>query len=405
MTPQSMESQSDKCSSASSFTSEYSSGPINLPSCSWSDVHVRAKIGNGAFAMVLKVTTARALPPSSTGDNYNDNHQVLALKHVKLGELDSNTGRQAMDDLQEEARILSRLNHPHIVTIVAQGHIPQDDSFFFLMECLQQDNLRSKLCEWRRVQTKLHKMKYLPRLFKRRVLKRLGGGGGTAATNVDEHSKKLSSFPPSLFERLYSIGYRLGQALDYIHQKHIIHNDIKPENVGFDTFGGHVKLFDFGLSRDLSNKSIRGGDDDTSTVLAGSIRYMAPECLLAYPSSFGSDVYAFGILLWELVTLEIPHKDVRDIAGIMDKVVHKEETLSLDGIESTELRNVLQSCWSTEPNNRPNSERLVDNLANILNEMQQRRPNGDEENEHGLDSEKYCYTEMTSTVSSCEYCL
>ena len=120
-------------------------GPLDkLPWCSWNDVHVNAHIGNGAFAMVLKVTRKEELPSSSS--------LPLALKHIKLGELDSMTAKQAAEDLQEEARILSKLDHPNIVAIKAQGHIPQDDSFFFLMEGLHDETLESRLSSWRQQQ-------------------------------------------------------------------------------------------------------------------------------------------------------------------------------------------------------------------------------------------------------------
>src|SRR5262249_24535655 len=90
---------------------------------------------------------------------------------------------------------------------------------------------------------------------------------------------------------------QLLQALAYLHRRGIIHRDLKPDNAlviaNGSTSGGQIKVLDFGLAvaRDTQKES------DT---LAGTLAYMAPEVLMGKPASEASDLYAAGVMAYEM---------------------------------------------------------------------------------------------------------
>jgi eukaryotic-like serine/threonine-protein kinase len=97
------------------------------------------------------------------------------------------------------------------------------------------------------------------------------------------------------FRRRLKIASQVGRALDYIHARKIIHRDIKPENIHLDP-AARVKLVDFGIAKTEGMQLTGAG------FTLGTPYYMAPEQVLGKPLTPQADVYAFGILLFELVT-------------------------------------------------------------------------------------------------------
>ncbi|EGG10087.1 uncharacterized protein MELLADRAFT_33818 [Melampsora larici-populina 98AG31] len=108
---------------------------------------------------------------------------------------------------------------------------------------------------------------------------------------------------------------QLAIVLDYLEYKSILHGDLKPENIliGKD---GYIKLTDFGLSKDLSNKNHR------TNGLIGTSFYLAPEILLGNDYSYSIDWYSLGIIMFEMLTGEPPFKDNHDVFGISKEIIH-----------------------------------------------------------------------------------
>jgi serine/threonine protein kinase len=123
--------------------------------------------------------------------------------------------------------------------------------------------------------------------------------------------------------------------------------------VGFDVHGT-VKIFDLGFARE--EHTIK------PTEVAGSLRYMAPEVARGHGSLLVSDVYSFGILLWEICTLDKPYKHINSREEFMESVVFEEWRHTTSKIPSTTLRKLIKLSWQTDPQARPNFSQIVKKL-------------------------------------------
>jgi eukaryotic-like serine/threonine-protein kinase len=144
-----------------------------------------------------------------------------------------------------------------------------------------------------------------------------------------------------------NIALAIGRALDHIHSRKIIHRDLKPENIHIDS-EGKARLMDFGIAKAEGVQLTRAG------FTLGTPYYMPPEQVLGKPLTPQADVYAFGILLYELVT------GVRPIAGgSVDQIFHAILSEPLDMKPLRELKlpaalNLLiERCTAKQAEQRP----------------------------------------------------
>ncbi len=110
------------------------------------------------------------------------------------------------------------------------------------------------------------------------------------------------------------------QALLYLHRRGILHRDIKPANVLVSS--GGVKLLDFGLSMMRSH----GQQAHTSTT-SGTLAYMAPEVLVGHPASEEADLYAVGVMAFEILAERHPF-DLEDVTSLVNQVIYKTPDIS-----------------------------------------------------------------------------
>jgi serine/threonine protein kinase len=158
--------------------------------------------------------------------------------------------RPAVERLAREAKAASALNHPQIVTV--HEVIRAADDIGIVMELIEGRSLRSFCGEAREV------------------------------------------------SQVMEWGRQIARALSAAHQRHIVHRDIKPENVMVRQ-DGILKVLDFGLARCVDGDG-QTHSGQSSTMLAGTLNYMAPEQTRAEPATSASDVFSLGLVLYELAT-------------------------------------------------------------------------------------------------------
>jgi len=179
---------------------------------------------------------------------------LVAVKRLRL---DKARDRAALRSLRHEATMALELDHPNVVKVL--DFVPGQPSPVMVMEFFPSKNL------------------------KLRLLDRRGD--------------------PLLRTRLKDILLQMAEALRYVHSKEIVHLDIKPENFLLSD-DGQVKLTDFALARRLPSRWM--GLVPGFRRIAGTRSYIAPETLRRRLPDFRTDIYSFGVTLFELLTRRPP---------------------------------------------------------------------------------------------------
>ncbi|MBI3683740.1 MAG: serine/threonine protein kinase [Acidobacteria bacterium] len=144
-----------------------------------------------------------------------------------------------------------------------------------------------------------------------------------------------------------AIALQGARALEYIHSRRIIHRDVKPDNVHIDA-AGRVKLMDFGIAKSHNVALTRAG------FTLGTPYYMAPEQVLGQQLSGQVDVYAFGILLFELLAGRKPIMG-DSIEKVFQQILN--EPLDLEPLRQAgtpaEMVSLVERCTAKQPQLRP----------------------------------------------------
>jgi serine/threonine protein kinase len=205
--------------------------------------------------------------------------RVVALKFLPL---DLCRDRRTLERFRREARAASALNHPNICVI--HDIDEHDGRHFISMELLEGPTLRERIA---------------------------AGPVGTA--------------------ELLEIAEQIADALDAAHSKGIVHRDIKPGNVF--AAAGRVKVLDFGLATlPAAEQSVADPEQPTRTVdprrltspgtVVGTVAYMSPEQARAQPLDARTDLFSFGVLLYELATGRHPFAD-KSLALVHDAILNR----------------------------------------------------------------------------------
>lgn len=142
-------------------------------------------------------------------------------------------------------------------------------------------------------------------------------------------------------------------ALSYLHHRDILHRDLKPANVL--VIDGQVKVLDFGLSAMREHLNHEASEEDTST--AGTITYMAPEIMMGHPATEQSDLYAVGMIAFEIIAGSHPFADT-DVASLINHVLYTTpDTSTLD--VSPELGAIIANLLDKDPASRYRNAREV----------------------------------------------
>eukprot|EP00256_Glycine_max_P062322 XP_014631783.1 serine/threonine-protein kinase CTR1 isoform X2 [Glycine max] len=185
------------------------------------------------------------------------------------------------------------------------------------------------------------------------------------------HLSIVTEYLPSLYRLIHRPASgeildkrrRLRMALDvakginYLHclKPPIVHWDLKSPNLLVDK-NWTVKVCDFGLSRFKANTFI------PSKSVAGTPEWMAPEFLRGEPSNEKSDVFSFGVIVWELVTMQQPWNGLSP-AQVVGAVAFQNRRLAISPNISPALASLMESCWEDE---RPPFGSIVDSLKKLV---------------------------------------
>jgi len=237
---------------------------------------------------------------------------------------------QGVLDLAVEARFLSDMEHPHIIKLRALGRqSPFENAnayqFFLVLDRLY-DTLERRLEKWQGEGRKI------------------GGGFGAAA------KKKAATQFQAFYQKRIVVAYDLATAMEYLHKIDICYRDLKPENIGFD-IRDDVKLFDFGLAKELLPKEKQQDGTYKMTGMTGSPRYMAPEVAMELPYNQTCDSYSFAVLLWQMLSCQVPYENY-NMKSLKEKVwsgPHKRPLIPKDKktLQSfpPQMQNLLQNAW------------------------------------------------------------
>lgn len=172
--------------------------------------------------------------------------------------------------------------------------------------------------------------------------------------------KSVGKMPFSMF---VTVAMQTLEALAAAHEHGIIHRDIKPSNIMLcSRYGRHdvVKVLDFGLARELSSSH-----DVTQGRLVGTISYLAPEVITGERATERSDVYALGVMFYQLVSGVRPFQGADEMSILYQHVnapPARLEDLDLAGEIPIEVIDAIHMCLAKNPEDRPKNARAVQHL-------------------------------------------
>lgn len=167
--------------------------------------------------------------------------------------------------------------------------------------------------------------------------------------------------------QLHDVIVALARALSFLHGRSLLHRDIKPENVlaRLDQ-NGHLellKLVDFGLATKITGGQTPRGDRRHG--VSGTIDYLAPEIINGGPATVATDLYAFGMLLYQLAVGRLPFDGQDSIAATKIRTTHEPPPpLRFRPDLPVGLSDVISALLHLKPEDRPNSARHVIRLLN-----------------------------------------
>ena len=178
--------------------------------------------------------------------------------------------------------------------------------------------------------------------------------------SLRDHLREHGTVPAAEAARLAA---QLAAALAEAHDLGVVHRDLKPDNVLLQTENGRLetRLTDFGIARVLNMPAIT-----TPNAVVGTPHYMAPEAFHGAAASPAADVYALGILLYELVTGRPPY-DSETVHGLMQRHLQGDPERR-PGIPD-ELWSVIMSCLRQKPRLRPAAAELVVELGDVARKV------------------------------------
>ncbi|XP_070587869.1 mitogen-activated protein kinase kinase kinase 20 isoform X1 [Erythrolamprus reginae] len=153
----------------------------------------------------------------------------------------------------------------------------------------------------------------------------------------------------------------IAKGMHYLHMEapvKVIHRDLKSRNVVI-AGDGVLKICDFGASRFHSHT--------THMSLVGTFPWMAPEVIQSLPVSETCDTYSYGVVLWEMLTREVPFKGLEGLQ-VAWLVVEKNERLTIPSSCPASFAELMLQCWEADPKKRPSFKQIISILDSMSND-------------------------------------
>ena len=159
-------------------------------------------------------------------------------------------------------------------------------------------------------------------------------------------------------EQLLDVAYDAACGIEHLHANNVVHRDIAARNVLLAGKRDLVaKVGDMGMARELDGTL---SEQATQTVI-GPLRWMSPEQLTRLAYSKASDVFAFGVLLYEIFAREAPWPGVANV-NVLSKVLAGER-MTPPAAAPTRVRRLMLACWSAEASERPSMQHIARQLG------------------------------------------
>nr|XP_045601456.1 fibroblast growth factor receptor 4-like isoform X2 [Procambarus clarkii] len=311
----------ERCQSTSRLGSEMTSiseyelpldAPWELPR---SRLLMGESLGEGAFGKVVRAEVQGFLRP--------DMNTTVAVKMLKEGHTDSE-----LMDLVSEMEMMKMIG-THINIINLLGCCTQDGPLYVVVEYAAHGNLRDYLRN-----------------------NRPSSG----------YERAIGQEPDTISQKdLVSFAYQVARGMEYLASRKCIHRDLAARNV-LVSEDRIMKIADFGLARDIHSQDYYRKTSEGRL----PVKWMAPEALFHRVYTSQSDVWSFGILLWEIMTLGgTPYPAVPGVEKLFQllREGHRMEKPSNCPIE---IYLLMRNCWKGQAMQRPTFKKLVEDLDQIL---------------------------------------
>ncbi|XP_057850097.2 probable serine/threonine-protein kinase SIS8 [Cryptomeria japonica] len=256
------------------------------------------------------ITLGERIGLGSYGEVYRGDWHGTEVAVKKF--LDQDISGDALEEFRSEVRIMKRLRHPNVVLFM--GAITRAPNLSIVTE-------------------------FLPRGSLYRLIHR--------PNNQLDEKKRLR------------MALDVAKGMNYLHSSTpvIVHRDLKSPNLLVDK-NWVVKVCDFGLSRMKHNTFL------SSKSTAGTAEWMAPEVLRNEPSNEKCDVYSFGVILWELTTLQQPWGGMNPMQ-VVGAVGFQHRQLDIPNDMDPTIADIIRQCWHTDPKLRPSFSDIMTALRTL----------------------------------------
>ncbi|XP_038066018.1 proto-oncogene tyrosine-protein kinase receptor Ret-like [Patiria miniata] len=280
-------------------------------------LHILGQLGSGSFAVVYKA--------EAEGIIRRGTNTTVAVKMLKECATPND-----QSDFKKELRLYSMLDrHPNVLSML--GYCTDKDPMYIILE-------------------------YVPYRDLQTYLRHIRTGTEPFYLKKEEFKEKKDLTPTEIL----TFASQVVRGMEYLASKQCIHRDLATRNILLGE-GLVCKVSDFGLARDVAEKS----QYEMQSQGRVPVRWMAPESLISNMYTSKSDVWSFGVLLWELVTLGSHPYPGMSSQNVIDEI---KQGYRLPKPEhcSDDIYQIMMDCWQEKPEDRPDFAGLHTTIDDIL---------------------------------------